>query len=137
MNINMNIKELSNELYFYAINEFVTKKLRLTNAIDVVRYCMELVDKKNIVGSQKSEIVKNIIDKLTFHYFDGLKESLSEECINNLNILSKNNLLQPLMDTIYNASKGRLDISNSSQSTSQNRLYNIELRNWNAKIMGF
>ncbi len=135
----MNTKEIGNELYFFVVNEFVTKKLKINNAIELVKYCMELVDKKNITGPQKSEIVKIIIDKLTFHYFDGLKESLSEDCIANLNTLTKNNLLQPIMDTIYSAAKGRTDISNlsSAQMMSQNRLYNIELRNWNAKLMGF
>ncbi len=134
----MNIQDITNELYFYSINEFVTKRVKITDAIQLITYCMELVDKKNISGPQKSEVVKGLVTKLTFQYFDGLKESLSPECISNLNLLVKNNLLQPLMDNIYNASVGRTAISNNNTATNAPyKHYNIELQTWNARLMGF
>jgi len=132
----MDISSITNELYFSCMNDFVTKKIRITDAIQLITYCMELVDKQPVTGPQKSELVKNITQKLSFQYFDGLKENLSEDCINKLKLLNQNNLLQPIMDAIYNASKGRFDISNFNTTTTS-RQYTIELNSWKAQIMGY
>lgn len=109
------------------------KRRKVPNAIEVIRICMEIVERGSLKGLEKSECVTGMVnDLLDFELVDFL---VDEVVIDRIRTLVDSGLLQPLMDTIVDSAKGRFDLDRKLNLTNTTRPV-ARLNNWNAHVFG-
>lgn len=92
-------------------NASAKKTNRLETAVDVIRSCMEAVEKLpgGLHGSDKLAIVQTIL---------GSREQLArlnipQPLMDAIEVMVRNNLVKPTVDVICQATQGKLDINKS------------------------
>jgi hypothetical protein len=117
-------------------SEFISRVIdnKIESALDVVRLCMEVVDKKDINGPDKSVLVYACIQSVIEE--DPKPESLTDAIINDMRFLLDTNILQQTMTAIVDAAKGKFDISKpySNQRVVSQPVY---IRKWGAQLWGY
>lgn len=80
---------------------------QVRSALDVVRICMEEADKLPLSGVDKSAIVKAVLE------CDVLLHLLPDQVASSVKTMCEQNLVQPTIDLVIDASRGKMDINKS------------------------
>lgn len=80
---------------------------RVRSALDVIRFCMEEAEKLSLPGSDKAAVVKCLLES------EKLVSLLPPSIADSIHIMIEQNLVQPTIDIIVQASRGRLDLNKS------------------------
>lgn len=80
----------------------------VTNVMEVVRVCMEYAEKTDLHGSDKSKIVHDLLSD------PELTAVLPEAVQMGIQNLLDNDLLQPTIDLVIDASKGKMNFNKTA-----------------------
>jgi len=92
------------------VAELVSKinVVTIITAIDLVRSLMELVEKEKIAGADKSTIVIAALNMIVTGNF---AETLPLAVLKDLKLLIDSGLIQPMINVICDASRGKLSLN--------------------------
>jgi len=74
------------------------------NAIEIVRACMEFAEGTKMTGSEKSELVKDLLTE------PALVAVLPKGVVSAIDLMIQNDLVGPTIDTIVSAANGKFDL---------------------------
>lgn len=140
----MDLQTACNELYFKVHENMKDSIERPQNAIEFIKLCMILVDGFPIAGNQKSQACIFSLTKFAHEQYEGFKNIVTPQLLDHLKYILDNDLIQPIMDAIYQASKGMIsfggstNIKNDTSDTNTNNMKTrrLELRNIYSHILG-
>lgn len=72
-----------------------------SNAIEIVRACMEFAEGTRLPGSDKAELVKDLLTE------PALVNVLPKQVVSAIDVLIQNDLVGPTIDTIASAANGK------------------------------
>jgi hypothetical protein len=72
-----------------------------SNAIEIVRACMEFAEGTRLPGSEKAELVKDLLTE------PALVNVLPRQVVSAIDVLIQNDLVGPTIDTIVSAAHGK------------------------------
>lgn len=75
-----------------------------SNAIEIVRACMEFAEGTQLSGSDKSELVKDLLTE------PALVAVLPKQVVSIIDLMILNDLVGPTIDTIVSAANGKFDL---------------------------
>lgn len=75
-----------------------------SNAIEIVRTCMEFAEGTPLHGSEKAELVKDLLTE------PALIAVLPKQVVSAIHVLLSNDLVEPTIDTIVSAANGKFDL---------------------------
>lgn len=99
--------------YYNAIMAIMHEnKKQIRNVYDIIKYCMEMVEKYNIPGEEKSDLVILILRKIIKEYDEGISRlNIPVIVINNMKLMFENEMIQSTINVICDASKGKLKLN--------------------------
>lgn len=117
------------------VSETITyfKDKRPSSAIEMVRVCMELAEQLKITGYEKSILVTSTLSLIVSDHYDKMMPYIQESILDNMKTIIESNMLQPTMDTIADAAKGRFEFNKPNQRI-RNQV--VSINNWNAHVFG-
>jgi hypothetical protein len=77
---------------------------RPNNALEIVRACMEFAEGTKLPGSEKSELVKDLLTE------PALVAVLPKQVVSVIDVLIQNDLVGPTIDTIVSAANGKFGL---------------------------
>jgi len=75
-----------------------------SNAIEIVRACMEFAEGTHLHGSEKAELVKDLLTE------PALVAVLPKRVVSAIDVLIQNDLVEPTIDTIVSAANGKFNL---------------------------
>ena len=141
----MDLQTACKELYYKVHENMKDSQQRPVNAIEFIRLCMVLVDEFPIAGSIKSQACIFSLTKFAHEQYEGFKNVLTSQILDHLRYILDNDLIQPIMDAIYKASKGEISFGGGSATANSSSLApseinittrKLELRSLYSHILG-
>lgn len=78
------------------------------DAIEIIRTCMEFAEGTRMTGSEKSELVKDLLTE------PALVAVLPSRVVSAIELLISNDLVGPTIDTIVSAAHGQFDLQKTA-----------------------
>lgn len=84
------------------------KQYNVHSALDVIKVCMETVEKFKIPGHEKTEYIKRLLTELD------LRDYLPAPVIDSIHIMIQNNLVEPTIQLVCQATQGKLNVNDAA-----------------------
>jgi hypothetical protein len=103
---------ISHEIVSKILDSITTKEITLNSSFDIISLSMELINNLKVPGGIKSDIVINILQIIVANKNGDFTGKISTTVLNDIQLLLTNNLIQPTINVIFNASSGKFNIGN-------------------------
>lgn len=123
------------EYFFQVYQALSTKTIIVNDCINFIVVCMELIDKSVLTGPQKSASVINTLSLMVTDKYDECSLFISPIVLRNIKLLIDNDVIQDVMNGLFNASKGQFKIANFNVSTNK-RNVTVEISPWGSSMFG-
>lgn len=116
-----------------------SRDIKVYNVVDLITACMELIeDNKELSGNEKFDVVAKALKMMTVFKYEELvnQQIIPDYVLDSLKVVLENNLLQPTIDGLIDATKGRIRVNTNDVRSARTKKYSINLRNGWAHMFG-
>jgi hypothetical protein len=116
-----------------------SKDIKVYNVVDLIAACMELVeDNKELSGNEKFDTVAKALNMLVSYKYQELvdEQTIPSYVLDSLRVILESNLLQPTIDGLIDASKGRIRVNYNDARNAATKKHSLNLRNGWAHMFG-